>query len=291
MAGINKSYILGGGMVGLYCAFKLGWDVITAKPENVVPYLFLHDTEYTRRFLSELNVDFTEDKWTIGFSYKGSLYPAATPEMVEEYHEKCYGHKPNKPQFEKPYYNILSANYYHVHNTLVSHANIIYDSVVKIDLQNKQLYLEGGGVLGYSRVISTIPFVNMLDMVGLNSNVFTYKPIYISQQPEWPFPEQYDTVHIMDKTDMRTRYVKGTVQPDTYYLESLGPEPQPKSCFVMKYGKIINSPELIWFRDKLLNYLAIHKVYSLGRFAKWTQHYDTQDALKDFDTLREVYNV
>jgi hypothetical protein len=285
----QDTVVLGGGLVGQYAAYKLGAKLITLKPEKTIPYIFLHDAPMNRKMLDDLGVTYGTDVWKVGFMFKGQLYEVASQDMVNEYHTKCYGHPPNKPQFKKPYYDMLTPNYYEVRKKLEDlNKTVLYARIYHIDLIGHivgyELPDKTLGLIKYKHLINTLPLPDLLHMAGvIESESYESRPIFYYKLPEWPKAYEglgLDTVHVMDLKDERTRFVKGTAEPNTFFLETLEKDSKyGELSQVVKYGKIFNRGWHLEMRNNAIERLEKHGVLSVGRFARWQQHYDTQDAL------------
>ena len=289
-----KTLVLGGGLIGLYAAHKLGAQLVTLKEESAIPYVFLHNAPENKAMLEDLGIPYDIGTWRIGFIHRGQVYRRATPEMVLEYHMKCYGVPPpkDKPQFVSSTYSILTPNYYDVRKKLASLVtDVVYGKVIELDLLKKEVLLMDGTTLKYDKLVNTLPLPDFMRMAGLE---FPYeaKPLFYYKFSIWDTAfADFDTVHIMDGDDTRTRFVKGTVEPNSYFVETLTSDhtsygEQP--AMVVKYGKIMNGGWRTELRNNALAKLEEHGVFPISRFARWRAHYDTEDALHDLAIYTET---
>jgi hypothetical protein len=281
-----RTLVLGGGLIGSWAAYKLGAKLLTLKPDKVNPYIFLHNAAENRELLSELGVSYDIKDWRIGFFWHNDIHKSSTKAMVSEYHEKVYGHPPNKPQFTSSSYSVLTPNYYEVRDKLAEKVkDVLYDKIVEVDILKKQVTLEHGSSFEYDKLVNTLPLRDLYAMMGRpDTNAFESKPLYFYKLPYWPKQfSYYDTVQVMDGGDERTRFIRGS-QPNTFFLETIAADYKYGELAVyLKYGKILNSGWHLSLRDNALKRLEQYDILSVGRFARWTQHYDTEDALFDLN--------
>ncbi|MCR5423985.1 MAG: FAD-dependent oxidoreductase [Bacteroidales bacterium] len=253
----------------------------------------------------------------------GRFFPYASPEEIVR-NFRNQNNTSYNGSFEYPkggaieYVNSISSG--------IIQSNIITNTkVTAINPQSHTVTLDNGKTLNYARLISTIPFVKMMDMTGMDfdKDAFTWNKVLVfnlgferkgpNTSDHWIyFPEGcycfyrvgfYDNILGQDRMSL---YVElgfdkdATIDADNLLDRVLS---DLKTAGILQddnrlvdHEVILMDPAYVHINNRsqqhvaqLKSILAAHDIYSIGRYGSWT-YCSIEDNIKEARTLAQTIN-
>lgn len=299
----RKTFVIGGGFTGLYYAFRDNNATVLSDKKDLVAktfkksddsYIFLRYHLSTKRLLDELKISYTLKDFTISYYYQNRQHKYPTIEAIQNYYMKAYGVPPVNifSGYDTNKYKVFSLVYSELIQALVEKIGdrIIYEKATGIITKDKIVTVERE-MFNYDRLMSTIPLpitcylANNKELVELSKKLEAV-PIGIYFNPEIPNVERKtNQILNMEPSSEILRWVK-PLNSDEYtsecLIKSTTAEGAKKSPDIfLKYGKIIPSEST----QSIIRRLEGMDIVPIGRFATWTPHFDTEDAIKTIDYM------
>ena len=298
---MSKVIVIGGGFTGLYYAYKNPEAVVLSDKTDIVQktfkksddaYIFLRYHILTKKLLDELKISYKLTNFTISYYYNGAVHKHPTPEAVYNYHMKSYGIPPvNLFQgYDINSYKIFTAKYSEVISALVERLQdrIIYERATGIIIKDK-IVTTASKAYDYDLLMTTIPLpitcqlTNIPELIELSAYLKAVPiGIYYSANLPEESSSQFKTNQVlnMDPDSDVLRWVKAA-DTDEYIAEKLMLKANDSPDLYLKYGKIIPTEHTA----EILEVLKSNSIIPVGRFATWTPHYDTEDAIKEINYM------
>ncbi len=296
---MENTVVIGGGFTGLYYAYRNKEAVVLSDKNELVKktfkksddlYIFLRYNILTKKLLDELGIEYKLNDFTISYYYDHSIHKFPAPEAIYNYHIKSYGVPPVNifQGYDINRYKVFTAKYSEVVERMVERIKdrVFYNRATGILIDDKVVATESDAFV-YNKLISTIPLpilcslTNIPELIEYASHLQAV-PIKISYKSD-ETAKNFKTNQVlnMDPNSPIIRWVK-PIDSDEYTVEFLGNvESSMQADLFLKYGKIIPSE----YSRKIIDKLTAYQITPVGRFATWTPHYDTEDAIKVIDYM------
>jgi len=300
---LSKVIVIGGGFTGLYYAYKNKGALVLSDKTDIVQktfkksddaYIFLRYHILTKKLLDELKISYKLTNFTISYYYNRAVHKRPTPEAVYNYHMKSYGIPPvNLFQgYDINSYKIFTVKYSEIISALVEKLQdrIVYERATGILIKDK-IVTANSDAYYYDLLLTTIPLpitcqlINSPELIELSSHLNAVPiGIYYDANPPKESSSQFKTNQVlnMDPDSDVLRWVKPIdANQGEYITEKLMLKANDTPDLYLKYGKIIPTEHTA----EILKILKLNSIIPIGRFATWTPHYDTEDAIKEIDYM------
>ena len=206
----------------------------------------------------------------------------------------------------------------------LNHNNIKKDSsVVSIDIENKKVILNNGDELTYDKLISTMPFPQLLDLCKINYNkdIYNWNKVLVfnlgfdkkgtNKDSHWIYyPEKkycfyrvgfYDNILKQDRTSL---YVElgfskhDEINPNEWLGKVLA-DLKMTGCItddmrLVDYQNIVMDPAYVHITElsqkdvaDKKHILSKYDIYSIGRYGSWT-YFSIEDNIKEAQNLANI---
>ncbi len=301
----DKIIIVGGGFSGLYLAYRLkqkgykNFFILSDKKPEVKKafgstddsYIFLRRDLLIKRLLKELGLEQNIRTFAISYLYNNKIHSHPVIEAIRNYHYKAYGTYPDHPfsGYDVNKYDVFSVNYSEVIRRLEEELQdyIVFDKLNGI-LQKDKIAAGSSKAYNYDILISTIPLPITYKMFNQNADTSVFKavPIRIVKTDK-----KFETNQVldMDVSSHVLRYVKNSAD-GLFTAEELAVNNDidvNNLVVYLKYGKIIQCQEA----NRAISEMRDRGILTLGRFATWSSHYDTEDGIKYAEIMLNEFGV
>ena len=234
--------------------------------------VFFYENVFNRYFLERL-LGFEPNTRTVhyGYFYRGVFYPVPTEKIFKYYLLKTRGQIVDKPFPTETWFKVYDVSPMEVFNALEDvFSERIRKKIVKIDVESKEVMLEGGEVLTYQRLFSTIPAPVFYRLCGFKKN-FKYRSISfeVEDRPKGFYDTSFDYIYYPgDEPFYRIYHNRFNGVFVHEYIGNFGEN-------VVRYGKIL-PPYGVY-----VNYFRMKDVFFIGRHALWQEEYYIHDGVRD----------
>lgn len=295
-----ENYILGGGIAGLiYAFYNKSFKVVTPEVGGQMANQFqlgpryLHKTEFSIKFLQDLNVVVEDLHIKTGYQTVKNRYIDIMLDLdyKQRYYMKSRGLKTlegfddTAMSSGKSSFTALKVDFTLLIQKLIIalEGRIILDKVQIIDSKNKEITLGSGTVLKYEKLVNTMPLNIFSSMLVRSEDVaFPFPETFKSQSVTFILltPESnpgYDYIYVAAKSypHHRLTFTDKGVVAEWFGIHS---EEQCKKEYKDRYvdSKILYGSQII----------PINFVYDLkdiklvGRFGTWNRHWKTEKVIE-----------
>ena len=312
----NGKYILGGGLSGLIFSFyhpeytlistNLGGKL---RNENLSSTILIHDTLETRKFLDDLNIQYSLQAHIVKYVVNGKINNNPDEEDIKNYIQKKLTKCSSLPKITNINFknkrfsaehkiNKLSVNSIDLLEVLVKNKtdNWIENKVIQIT--EEDIIFDDRNRIGYKDLVSTIPaylFWNIYEKPRYKPKQFTYYPITFVLSSTNPFPgdNEWDLLKFSDSDILYTRVNRQVKDKGQGFLyEFTGKIDQAEIIEKHKELKIIeiyHDACGVIVRQK--NNISPINIRFLGRFSQWDPDIHIQDVIKESKTDFNLYNI